>query len=367
MRYHPKFNNIFSSAVLFFFLIIIKLSIADMSDQVPVVDTGAKSPPDPLFDDAVSRGIALTFNDQFQEASVLFDSLKQEYPDHPAPYFFKAATYQNWMSSYRFNNFQKELEENIQITIDKGEALIENEPDAWLHFYVGAAYGYRAFYRFRKHNWIGAYQDGRKGVNNFKEAFELDSTLYDVYLGLGTYHYWRTAKSKFLRIITFWMPDKRELGLQQMEFAVNHGRYAHHEASYGLLISLMDYKKNKEALEILERVIAEKDTPNISDIYFMGRLLVEFKNWQSVEINFRENLQRIENYPYFSIGFQVECKFWIAKALAEQNKIQQALILAEDALQQSTLREKDQELEGPLESFDEIKNNLEKLVEELKK
>ena len=40
---------------------------------------------------------------------------------------------------------------------------------------------------------------------------------YDCYYGLGSYHYWRTAKSKFVRTIAFWMKDKQQVKIQRPE------------------------------------------------------------------------------------------------------------------------------------------------------
>ncbi len=339
----------------------------ELSDIVPDVPPDAISSKDPLFHEEVLRGIQLTFNDNYKDALVIFDSLITEHPDRPAPYFFKAAAYQNWMSSFRISTFQKEVEENVQLAIDKGEKLLKDDHSAWVRFYIGAAYGYRGFNKFRKHNWIGAYRDGIKGINNFKEALKQDSTLYDVYLGLGSYHYWRTAKSKFIRIIAFWMSDKRELGIRQLKFTMKHGRYAKYEASYVLLTALFDYEKYEQSLEVVNDLIAEKEEPIMTDLYFLGRLQVKFENWSQAINSFQTILTRLEQHKYQSIGYQVECKYWIAKALEKQGKYREGLLLAREGLMQSRNRDADAEMEGHLEEFDEIKDRLEDLHNELNK
>ena len=78
-----------------------------------------------IFHGPVSRGIRLVFNGRFKESMVIFDRLLLKYPDHPAPNFFKAAAYQIWMSNYRVNRFQRELEDNIQAAIHKGKELLK--------------------------------------------------------------------------------------------------------------------------------------------------------------------------------------------------------------------------------------------------
>ncbi len=67
-----------------------------------------------------------------------------------------------------------------------------------------------------------------------------------------------------------------------------------------------------------------------------------------------------------TVGYIVECKYWIAASLKMQNRINKALQLTEEALVQSEKRNIDSELESPFEGFKEIKNRLKDLHKELK-
>ncbi|MFZ0390755.1 MAG: hypothetical protein WAN36_09895 [Calditrichia bacterium] len=341
---------------------------AELSDIVPDAAPGEKAPKDPLFHETVMQGIQFTFSDQYEKSLALFDSLIQHHPDHPAPYFFKAAAYQNLMSAFRVNNFQEEVEKNIEMAINKGQDRLDagsaqknDDQKAWMYFYMGAAYGYRGFNKFRKHNWLGAYGDGKKGIDYFKKALKTEPTLYDVYLGLGSYHYWRTAKSSFIRIIAFWMPDKRELGLKQLQFSIDHGRYSPNEAGYVLVIACMDYHREQQALEVLKNLMAKKDKPNVTDLYLRGRLAAYFEKWEDSESYFISLLQKLQEQKYQSAGYFAEVKYRIANAMYHQGNTGGALKLNEDALALAAERNPDQELEGPLEGFDEIKEQMESL------
>jgi tetratricopeptide (TPR) repeat protein len=370
MESSPAFQRNLRYIPCSLFLILSFWAFSFAKDELPKVAPDARAPVDTYFECPfeLERGIQLVYQDRFQEAITLFNSLQQAFPNHPAPYFYRAATYQSWMSSYRFNRFQSQLEENVQKAIDIGNELLKTrQDDPWLNLYIGAAYGYRAFFRFRSWNFIGAYIDGRKGIGNLNKALEKDSTSYDVYLGLGAYNYWRTARSSFVRIIAFWMPDKRDFGLEQLEFAVQHGRYVPDEATMALVNALYDYKKYDRGLEVLEKFMARYQTQLISSLYLHGRFLVEFQRWPEVRQTFTEILGRLENYPFPSIGYQVECKYWMALALQGEDKPEEALQLAEAALEQSKERNKDVELEGQFDSFDDIKGRLDKLAKALKK
>ena len=339
-------------------------AISDIIGGIPEVATNVITPPDPIFDEPESRGIHLVFNGHFRESMEIFNGLLSKYPDHPAPNFLKAA-YQVWMNNYRLNLFQTELGKNIQAAIQKGEEMLKKRSDSWVNFYVGAAYGYQAFNRFRKHEWIGAYFDSKKGLNHLEEAYILNPKLYDVYLAFGSYNYWRTAKSDFIRIVAFWIPDERELGLRQLQFSIDHGRYCPNEASYGLVNALFDYGEYEKAYDVLNRTMARKTELGYSDFYLKGRLLIKLKKWKEAESVLLDLLRKLESSEYPCIGYQVECKYWIAVVLKAQNKISEARTISEQALRQSEKRNPDIELDGVFEDFDEIHEQLKTLNGEL--
>ena len=355
-------------AALLFACILFSISpvFSHPAESVPDLPAGRVASKDPIFFDAVLPAMNLVLHDRYEEGLLLFDELQKTYPDHPAPHFFKAATYQSWMSLSRLNRFEEEFEKNIELTIEKGDAFLKRENNPWILFYVGAAYGYRAFNQFRKHNWINAYFDAKKGVDNFKGALEEDPQLFDVYLGLGSYHYWRTAKSDFLRLITFWIPDKRELGLRQIEFAFHHGAYSPDQAGYNLVAAYFDYGNYQKAMQTLNRILEKKKTAGLSDLYYKGRLLIEFEQWQEAESVFREILEVLGKDQVASTGYKTECLYWIAALLTKQKKRSEAIEFAEMALTESGKRNAASELEGPFENFTEIESRLERLLQYLK-
>lgn len=359
------FANLLRNSAIFILISLLGVKAADLKERIPHVPPDAKTPADTIFDQSLLRIVNATFRDQFELAIRITDSLIEKHPDHPAPYFFKSAVLQGVMSTYRINWYQKEVETNVAKAIEVGNVLLTKSTDPWLHFYIGGAYGYRGFNRFRKLNFIGAYRDAQRGIGHFEKALQKDSTLYDIYLGLGSYYYWRTAKSKFLRIITFWIPDKRELGMAQLQFAIDHGRYAMYDALYVLLAALYDFGNYDKGLQLTIRAIQMKEAPNLTDLYFKGKFLAKKQKWSEVKSTFEEILKKIKDHPYQSIGYQVECKYWIARVLSEEGKPEQALQLVREALAQSRQRNSDAEIEGHLESFDEIRSDLENLNKKL--
>jgi len=332
------------------------------SKDLPKPGPGELATIDPVFDQVALRVGYLSDVGQYDEAWTLCDSLRSAFPDHPAPYLYTASVYVNWMQSHRLSDYEGEVAANVERAIEVGTRLQKTSDDALLSANVGAAYGYRAMTRLRRHNWIGAYLDGRRSIGHVRDALEADPQLYDLYFPLGGYHYWRTARSSFFRAVAFWMPDRRDLVLQQMELAVHHGRYIRNGALHGIALSLYDAGDIDRALAFNGQVMALIDPPTNGSLYLRGRLMARVENWPAVEATFQQLLAKL---PAHAVGYQVECKYWIARAHQAEGRLAQARVLVGEALAQSLQRNPEQEIESALESFDAIREQLVELGNEL--
>ena len=103
----------------------------------------------------------------------------------------------------------------------------------------------------------------------------------------------------------------------------------------------------------------------MTDLYFRGRLLATRGKWAEVRQIFEEIEGRLQNSPYQTVGYPAECKYWIARALSEQGDKEQALKLVREAIQMSRNRDSDKEIEGHIDSFDDVKGWMIKLHEQL--
>lgn len=162
---------------------------------------------DSVAHELLLKGIHQVHNEEYFEAIATFEKLIDHLPDHPVGYFGKAAAYKTIMQNYRVNQYETALDSLLNLTIQIGEKA--SRKDVLARFYLGGAYGYRGLHKVRKRNWLGAFNDGLKGINALQEVLEIDPTLYDAYFGLGAYHYWRSAKAKILRVFTFSKTTKK--------------------------------------------------------------------------------------------------------------------------------------------------------------
>ena len=102
------------------------------------------------------------------------------------------------------------IEKTIQLVNknQKDNIEVSDSTKAQYLFYLGSSYGYRGFFEGRKGNWYSALSDGLKAINLLDESVEMDSTLMQAYLGIGTYDYWSSSKIKFALWLPF-IPDNQ--------------------------------------------------------------------------------------------------------------------------------------------------------------
>jgi len=334
-------------------------------ERVPAGDAPAARVQDPLIHDYFVRSVALAFQERHEACMALLDEFARHRPDHPAPYFLKAATYQNWMNTYRTDRFSTAMEANVAAAIARGNKLLETDQDPWLHLFVGASYGFRALNQFRRQQWFRSYFSMVEAIDHLETALEKQPRLYDAYMGIGAYNYWRSARSGLIRSIAFWMRDRREVGVQQMRFVVDHGVYSAPETSYNLLAALIDHGRLEEALALAEANVRRKGAATSVDMYYRGRLLTDLGRWSEAEPELRALVAHLERSDLAAVGYKVESQYRLALCLARLERYDEARRWAARALALSHQRNPAEEHESGFESFEVVLAGLHDLQADL--
>jgi len=211
-------------------------------------------------DSWIKRTIDLTINTSFDEAlQTVREQIKKDSTDYRA-WFYLAATY-----NARMTHFENEADlEAFDQAVDKTVSIIENDLDnksgipdslkAQLFFYLGSAYGYRAYVQGRAGQFIGAVSNGIKSIGYLNDSLEKDSTLYGAYLGIGVYKYWRYSRLGFISWLPV-IPDDREQGIAMITVAITHDSLSRYMAMHQLIYILLDYGKTEEALKYARLVV----------------------------------------------------------------------------------------------------------------
>ena len=323
-----------------------------------------KNQKDTSFYPLVRRALELVHHERYREALAAFTKLIDRYPGHPMGYFYRAATYQILMRNYRTRRFENAFERALKLAIQKGNFLKKSHPDdADIYFFLGGAYGFRGLHRVRKGDWVGAFLDGRRGIQNLQRALEIDSLNMDVYYGLGTYHYWRTAKVKVLRLVPFFR-DLREQGIHELRLAMRLGRFTRIEAEFALVAVYYHQKDYHRAARLVERLV-ERYPSNPAGLYMLARVQENLGNYAAAYTALSRLLHRLQSVSWTEEGYFAEVYFRLAENAARSGRFREA----KDYLQQSRefikRRNPDEELEGPLETFAEIQRAVSDLAAQL--
>ena len=113
---------------------------------------------------------------------------------------------------------------------------------------MGTADGYDAYDRVERGDWFGGVRKGMSSASKFEEIINKDSSFYDAYVGIGTYYYWRSRKTEFLRWLPF-VKDDRERGIRMLMIGAEHSEYNKFAAMSALVSIYLDRKDYKQVEE----------------------------------------------------------------------------------------------------------------------
>ena len=306
-------------------VIIISIGWSFTSDEL------ARNPSPRDVRNKILKGIELTILTDFENAEKIYKGLIEEYPDEPIGYFYMAAVLQSEMLDREDFSQPDICEDFIEKCVQKSKSLQkERDNDAWLLFYEGNAYLYRSFLKSKLGKWWGAYRDAGKGVNRLERTLELDSTFYDVYLGIGSYKYWKSAKIKFLTWLPF-VADEREAGIEMVKKAIELGEYSKLIGRDQLAWILLDAGRLEEAKKYaLENYQAYPESRFFQ--WTLVEVLFRMKEWKDAYQNYNSLLHAERQIPDRNHYNEVECLLKMAEIDFESGNLSRADSLVTELL-----------------------------------
>lgn len=240
------------------------------------------------IDSLILRGIRLSIEQSYSEANDIFIDLQQRFPDHPVGYFFQAAVEQTRMMDYERYDREQLFLSLVNKTIELAKQKIAtNDKNAWNYFYLGSSYGYLSFYRSKQQKYLEAYQAGRRSVDALSMAIAKDSTLYDAYLGLGTFKYYTSKLKRYFS----WLPvvtDSRREGIEMIERAMNEARFSRYSAINLYCWIQVEEQEYLRGLQIVESVLQKFPDSRVF-LWCAAKLNKKLKRWQEAS-NYYERI-----------------------------------------------------------------------------
>ena len=267
----------------------------------------------PEVDSIIFTGIRLVYADSTMAAMDEFKKLIDLFPDKPIGYFYSCAALQNMMDDHRNYSSQDEFNQYLNQAIKAGEdGKKKGNLTAYDYLYYGGAIGFRGIHEALTGDWVGGFVDGLKGRNYLVKALEIDSTLYDVYYGLGSYHFWRSLKSKAF----WWLPfigDNRQKGIEMIKLTIEKSKYAKKDAELALIRIWVENKEYDKAFNMIDKLSnIYSDKPFLLWLY--GRAQFETNMYSGAIQTYQKLLKALASSPYYNPAGEVECRYDLAQA-----------------------------------------------------
>lgn len=286
------------------FVLILSLSIFQVAKSQDSIDK--------VLCQAVDH--ALDF--EYPNAFILLDSLRQENPKDVRPYLFKAVVYIQLLVNCKNTEKNKDLFfENIYKAEKIAKRMAKKDEDDWYaNFFLGGVYGWMAKYYLDAGDKWKTFINARRAKVYLEKTKKLNPDCFDVYYGLGVYHYYAGTLPKLLR---FFLPllnfgGNTKKGIGELNLAKEKGKYSRDFAAYELVLIYLDKKEKRgDGLRLLSK-LCEKYPQNFN----FQLLSAQYHHYLGEDSLARPTIDRLEFkiqdefYSELSDNKKAECKLW---------------------------------------------------------
>ena len=181
------------------------------------------------------------YNFKFKEAWRQFYWLKQDYKDHPLPYFLMGLNeWWQMMPDLEVEKYDEVFIAYMDTSILKAKVLYDIDTNKIEGaFFLAASYGFKARLYSERKKWLKAAGSANKALNYLDDCRSKKELSPELLFGDGLYNYfsvWIPENYPQLRpfLIMFDKGDK-ELGLAQLREVAHNAFYTRTEAQYWLM------------------------------------------------------------------------------------------------------------------------------------
>jgi tetratricopeptide (TPR) repeat protein len=314
----------------------------------------AQSPFSADIDSLIGIGMDYTFQSRYDSAQAVFQAVIERHPDHPVGYFYQAAVLQSKMMDYETDRWEKEFYEAVNRAITVGKERIQATDDPWVFFYLGSSYGYKGLYQAKSGSLVSGFISAQKGLGHLRKSLELDSTLFDSHLVLGSYKYWAGRFYKYLRWLPFISDDRKE-GLAEVKKAVDLGRFSYWVGLNNLAWIEFDRKQFVTALDMFDRGLTRYPG---SRFFLWGKAgcLLQLNCLDQAVREYETLLSSIQRAEVPSPYNETVCRFKIVQCQFLQKRYEDALVHAEAILALTAVPDAEKRIRDYTDKTEEYRN-----------
>ena len=165
----------------------------------------------------------LSLAGKLSEADSLVEEMIRRWPDDATGYYSRAIQRRVRTSGCIGRTPEDDLFADVDTAINRARARIEKDPDDdWSRYMLALSLGMDAAIKAQYGHLWSAWRTSERSLDRFEEVRERAPRFEDIWLPLGTYHFWRGEVLKNWAWLPF-IDDTREQGLTEVRHAVSHG------------------------------------------------------------------------------------------------------------------------------------------------
>lgn len=253
-------------------------------------------------------------NDQFDISDSLANSIVALNPSDPAGHVTRAASMLARMSDAEENLFGDRFRKLLDtITMLCETELTSADPPrrAWLYLFIGHAQAYRSLFESKFGSSYSAVRMGLRTRSSYAAGLAQDSSLTDLYFGLGSYHYWKSVKAGLFRWIGLFHNDI-QLGIDELRLAADSSCLSRGISRAALAWVWLDRERYDSVAAVVRPLTADFPSGK-SFLWPFAKALFESKNFTGAMAVYHQLRERIEANPGNHQNI-IECDYYIARS-----------------------------------------------------
>ncbi len=257
------------------------------------------------------------YNDDFALADSLGCLLGELFPDDPMGPFSRAASLLGEM----FDREEPIESERFFDLLDTADSLASQVIDtaspgtaAWMAFYRGHVRSYRALWESRFGSSIRAIRLGYAARSEYERGLEYDSSCYDLCLGLGLYHYWKSAKGGILRRLRI-LKNEMDRGIAELRLAADSSAISREAARNSLIWVWLDRQQYDSAIVLCQEMSATFPDGKLF-LWPLAEAYFRSKNYQQAAKVYQQLRHKLASDPgnYYNL---IECDYQLYRCCDE--------------------------------------------------
>lgn len=289
-----------------------------------------QSYPDRKVDELLRAGIDKIIQQDYLSAKKIFTELDSVRDDLPLGKIYLAATEIAMSFDLEIPFNHSYITQNLRKAESLSKELLKKNPDdLWNKYFLALTEGYFSYYDAVRGSWLNAVSNAVNSISLFEEILEKDSSFHDAYIAIGTFKYWKSAKTEFLSWLPF-VSDEKSTGIEYLNLAIRNSSYNYHLAVNSLIWIYIDRERFGDAIELATKALDRYPQSRI----FRWGLARAYENI-NVETAIREYQKILKSYLEAGIPNRVNIvtlKHIIAQQYVKIGRRNEALKLCDEIL-----------------------------------